>query len=159
MMRRADLSEFDDKGNPTIWTTPHELTKTKATAKPRSYLTPLPLLAQRQIKGLPASDGGDGLMFPGLSVHHTKRGARCCLPIVCARDLFDTVHQGLQLPRRASHDRDVVAEQGSIGLRDRVDLEPCGHRRHRRIWPWLSAQTQTRDADGMGRPRRTPGWA
>jgi hypothetical protein len=74
MMRRADLSEFDDKGNPTIWTTPHELTKTKATAKPRSYLTPLPLLAQRRIKGLPASDGGDGLMFPGLSVHHTKAG-------------------------------------------------------------------------------------
>jgi hypothetical protein len=30
--------------------------------------------------------------------------------LVCARDLFDTVHQGLQLPRRASHDRDVVAE-------------------------------------------------
>jgi len=41
----------DVKGD--LWTTPHEHTKTKKTAKPRTYLTPLPGLAMRILSGLP----------------------------------------------------------------------------------------------------------
>jgi hypothetical protein len=50
-MRRSDLDDID---NPTLWTTPFELTKSKKSAsKKRVYLTPLPALAQRIVKGLP----------------------------------------------------------------------------------------------------------
>jgi integrase len=59
-MRR---SELDDADNPTVWTTPHERTKSKKTAKKREYLTPLPPLAQRILKGMPKRD--DDLVFPG----------------------------------------------------------------------------------------------
>ena len=60
-MRR---SELDDPSNPTLWTVPHERTKTKKTAKKhRVYLVPLPALAQRIIKSLPHLD--DDLVFPG----------------------------------------------------------------------------------------------
>ncbi len=60
-MRR---SEFDDLGKPTLWTVPHERTKTRKSQKEeRVYLVPLPKLAQRIIKGLPRLD--DDLVFPG----------------------------------------------------------------------------------------------
>ena len=60
-MRRTDL---DDPDNPTLWTTPHELTKSKKKlTKKRVYLTPLPPLAQRIIKSLPK---GDDRLFPTL---------------------------------------------------------------------------------------------
>ncbi len=60
-MRR---SEFDDLGKPTLWTVPHERTKTRKSQKEeRVYLVPLPKLAQRIIKGLPRLDRD--LVFPG----------------------------------------------------------------------------------------------
>ena len=60
-MRR---SEFDDPGKPTLWTVPHERTKTRKSQKEeRVYLVPLPKLAQRIIKGLPRLDSD--LVFPG----------------------------------------------------------------------------------------------
>ncbi len=60
-MRR---SEFDDPDKPTLWTVPHERTKTRKSQKEeRVYLVPLPKLAQRLIKGLPRLD--DDLVFPG----------------------------------------------------------------------------------------------
>ncbi len=60
-MRR---SEFDDPGKPTLWTVPHERTKTRKSQKEeRVYLVPLPKLAQRIIKGLPRLD--NDLVFPG----------------------------------------------------------------------------------------------
>jgi hypothetical protein len=63
-MRRSDLDDID---NPTLWTTPFELTKSKKSAsKKRVYLTPLPALAQRIVKGLPK--GGERL-FPTLRIH------------------------------------------------------------------------------------------
>lgn len=69
LLRRSHL---DDADNPTIWTTPFELTKSRKTSrKKRVYLTPLPPLAQRIVKGL--TKNGDSL-FPGLSVHETKGG-------------------------------------------------------------------------------------
>jgi len=38
----------------TLWTTPHEFTKSKkSTVKKRKYLTPLPPLAKRMLKGFP----------------------------------------------------------------------------------------------------------
>jgi hypothetical protein len=47
------LGDLDDRNNPTLWTTPHELTKSKKMAKrKRVYLTPLPPLAQRILKPL-----------------------------------------------------------------------------------------------------------
>jgi integrase len=62
-MRRSHL---DDADNPTLWTTPFELTKSsKRTPKKRVYLTPLPPLAQRIIKSLPK---GDDRLFPMLSL-------------------------------------------------------------------------------------------
>jgi integrase len=67
-------SHLDDPDNPTLWTTPFELTKSrKNTTKKRVYLTPLPPLAQRIIKGLPKRDGED-LLFPDLPVHRTRGG-------------------------------------------------------------------------------------
>ncbi len=60
-MRR---SEFDDPEKPTLWTVPHERTKTRKSQKEeRVYLVPLPKLAQRIIKGLPRLD--NDLVFPG----------------------------------------------------------------------------------------------
>lgn len=64
------LSDLDDLEKPTLWTTPHELTKSKKTAKrKRVYLTPLPPLAQRILKPLlPKPDAEIDLVFPG--THH-----------------------------------------------------------------------------------------
>jgi integrase len=71
-MRRSHL---DDADNPTIWTTPFELTKSRKTSsKKRVYLTPLPPLAQRIVKGLPKSPKDPDCMFPGLPVHQTEGG-------------------------------------------------------------------------------------
>lgn len=60
-------SDLDSSTKATLWTTPFELTKTRKTAKKRTYLTPLPPIAQAIIKGL-APDGDaqpEGLVFPG----------------------------------------------------------------------------------------------
>ena len=60
-MRR---SEFDDQAKPTLWTVPHERTKTRKSQKEeRAYLVPLPKLAQRIIIGLPRLN--NDLVFPG----------------------------------------------------------------------------------------------
>ena len=61
---------WSDVKNDT-WTTPHELTKTRKTAPPRVYLTPLPPLALRILKGLPRVDGDDRV-FAGLPAPRTK---------------------------------------------------------------------------------------
>ncbi len=69
-MRRSQL---DDADNPTLWTTPFELTKSKKSSpKKREYKTPLPPLAQRILKGLARSDSD--LVFPGLTVCETGGG-------------------------------------------------------------------------------------
>jgi integrase len=66
-------SHLDDADNPTLWTTPHELTKSKkSSAKKREYKTPLPPLAQRILKGLTRNDSN--LLFPGLTVCTTMGG-------------------------------------------------------------------------------------
>ena len=71
-MRR---SEFDDPDNPTLWTVPHERTKTRKSQKEdRVYLVPLPKLAQRVIKGLPRLD--ENLVFPGRDPGRTKGGGK-----------------------------------------------------------------------------------
>ncbi len=68
-VRKSELagmrhSEFDDSDKPTLWTVPHERTKTRKSQKEeRVYLVPLPKLAQRIIKALPRLD--DDLVFPG----------------------------------------------------------------------------------------------
>jgi integrase len=60
-------SHLDDPDNPTLWTTPHELTKTrKSSPKKREYKTPLPPLAARILKGVLRGDSD--LVFTGLSV-------------------------------------------------------------------------------------------
>jgi integrase len=59
-------SHLDDDSNPILWTTPHELTKSKKTVlRKRTYLTPLPPLAQRILKGVPNRDDAPDLVFPG----------------------------------------------------------------------------------------------
>ena len=71
-MRR---SEFDDPDKPTLWTVPHERTKTRKSQKEeRVYLVPLPKLAQRVIKGLPRLD--DDLVFPGRDPGRPKGGGK-----------------------------------------------------------------------------------
>ncbi len=70
-MRR---SEFDDPDNPTLWTVPHERTKTrKSQQEQRVYLVPLPKLAQRIVKGLPRLD--NDLVFPGREAPKPAGGA------------------------------------------------------------------------------------
>jgi hypothetical protein len=70
-MRCADLDDLD---NPTLWTTPFELTKSrKRITRKRVYLTPLPALAKRILKSLPKSEDR---VFPTLAIHATKSGVR-----------------------------------------------------------------------------------
>ena len=60
-MRR---SELDDPKKPTVWTIPHERTKTRKSArKKRVYIEPLTPLAARIISSLPELE--DDLVFPG----------------------------------------------------------------------------------------------
>jgi integrase len=67
-MRWSDLdSEL------SLWTTPFEFTKSRRTAKKRVYLTPLPPLAQRIIKGLPKGEAIDRV-FPTLPIYRTEAG-------------------------------------------------------------------------------------
>lgn len=54
-------SHLDDANKPTIWTTPFSLTKSRKTARPRVYTTPLPALAQRIYAGIPRLD--DDIVF------------------------------------------------------------------------------------------------
>jgi integrase len=69
LLRWQDL---DDPEHPTSWTTPFELTKSKKTAsRKRVYLTPLPPLAQRIIRGL-AKTGER--VFPSLRIYTTVAG-------------------------------------------------------------------------------------
>ena len=69
LMCRTDLDNCD---NPTLWTTPHEHTKArKKSNKKKVYLTPLPLLAQRLVKGLLRPAECDRL-FPGLPIYLTR---------------------------------------------------------------------------------------
>jgi integrase len=71
-MRRSHL---DDPDQSTLWTTPFELTKSrKASSKKRVYLTPLPALAQRIIKGLPKDARDPDRLFPGLPVRESEGG-------------------------------------------------------------------------------------
>jgi integrase len=77
-MRYSDL---DDADNPTLWTTPFELTKSRKSLsadkrRKRKYLTPLPPLAAHIIKGLERQEGSD-LVFadlPGLYVSTATNG-------------------------------------------------------------------------------------
>jgi integrase len=79
-MKREHLT-IDDKGNPVVWITPHELTKSTKrvkdpSAKPRIYITPLPLMVQRILKPLLAkAPEGDDLVFKGLPIRRTKDGS------------------------------------------------------------------------------------
>jgi integrase len=60
-----------------VWTTPHELTKSRKKLNGRSerrvYITPLPELARRILKGL--SKDGDRV-FPTLPIYSTPAGRR-----------------------------------------------------------------------------------
>jgi integrase len=68
-------SHLDDPHNPTLWTTPHELTKSrKRSAKKRVYLTPLPPLAQRVIRGVPVDPTQPDVLFPSLPLYETRAG-------------------------------------------------------------------------------------
>ena len=69
-------SHLDNGDNPTLWTTPWELTKSrkKVSKRKREYLTPLPPLAQRILKSMPNSDKDPDVVFPGLPVHETEGG-------------------------------------------------------------------------------------
>lgn len=72
-------SHLNDPTNPTVWTVPFELTKsrktTKAskTGKKRTYTVPIPPLAQRIVKGLLTRHKEDRL-FHGLPVSTSKAG-------------------------------------------------------------------------------------
>jgi integrase len=76
-MRRSHL---DDANEPTLWVTPHELTKSKKRLrdpkKKRVYQTPLPRLAIRILKPMLKSAGvaPDALVFPGLPIKQNKGG-------------------------------------------------------------------------------------
>jgi hypothetical protein len=68
LMKRSDL---DDTENPTLWVTPHELTKSKKmSGKKRVYQTPLPSLARRIIKWLPKTN--EDRLFRSLCISYSK---------------------------------------------------------------------------------------
>jgi hypothetical protein len=63
-------SHLDDPHNPTVWTTPWELTKSrKKTSRRRVYICPLPALAVRILKGVPVDLKQPDLVFPTLPVY------------------------------------------------------------------------------------------
>lgn len=60
-----------------IWETPHELTKSKKTAKKkRVYRTPLPPLAQSIIKSVLRRKDNPDFLFPTLAVYRQKKSGR-----------------------------------------------------------------------------------
>jgi hypothetical protein len=63
---RARRGELDDAERPTLWTVPHERTKSnKRVKRKRIYLVPLPPLAQRIVRALPKREDAPDLLFPG----------------------------------------------------------------------------------------------
>ena len=65
-LAKATWAQLDDVKEPTVWTTPFELTKSrKTTARKRVYLTPLPPLAQEVVKALPRGQDTASFLFPG----------------------------------------------------------------------------------------------
>lgn len=76
-VRKTELAcmtggDLDDTANPTLWTVPFELTKSRKTSnKKRTYLVPLPPLAQRLVKGLSKKNER---LFHGLPVSTSKAG-------------------------------------------------------------------------------------
>lgn len=70
-LAQAERPELDDPAKPTLWTVPFARTKSKKKAKrERVYLVPLPPLAQRILRGLPARIDAPELLFPG---HRAKQ--------------------------------------------------------------------------------------
>jgi integrase len=73
-------SHLDNADEPTLWTTPHQLTKSskrrRNSDEPRVYQTPLPALARRIIKGLPKDESGglDPRLFPKFKITINKGG-------------------------------------------------------------------------------------
>jgi integrase len=69
-------SHLDNPDQPTLWTTPFELTKSrkKVGKRKREYLTPLPPLAQRILKGVAKNDKDPDVVFPGVPVRLTQAG-------------------------------------------------------------------------------------
>jgi integrase len=75
-MRRSHL---DDPNDPKVWVTPTALTKTKKNphspkARKRTYVTPLPMLVRRIIRGLPKGKVEDPLVFLALPTVTSKAG-------------------------------------------------------------------------------------
>jgi hypothetical protein len=73
----GDRPEGDATSRPvafdlTLWTTPFEATKSRKTSKKREYLTPLPALAQRMLKGLTKRESDR--VFPTLPIYKTEAG-------------------------------------------------------------------------------------
>jgi integrase len=72
-------SHLDNPDNPTLWTTPFELTKSRkkqpSNKKGRVYLTPLPPLAQRILRGLPKR-GAEDRVFPTLPLYTNAAGGK-----------------------------------------------------------------------------------
>jgi integrase len=72
-------SHLDNPDNPTLWTTPFELTKSRkkqpSNRKGRTYLTPLPSLAQRILRGVPKG-GADDRVFPTLRLYTNAAGGK-----------------------------------------------------------------------------------
>jgi integrase len=62
-------SHLDNRNDPTLWTTPFELTKSRKTMEEREYKTPLPPLAVSILKEvLKQHGGGNALVFPMLKI-------------------------------------------------------------------------------------------
>ena len=120
-MRR---SEFDDPDKPTLWTVPHERTKTRKSQKEeRAYLVPLPKLAQRIIRGLPRLDAD--LVFPGRDPGEPKDGdkKKLCKPLVPATAFMNKVRK-----------RSKVTDWTYHACRDTIStwLQDQGHSKYER---------------------------
>ena len=64
-------TDLDSATDPSLWTTPFELTKSRKTSnKKRVYLVPLSPLCQRLFKGV----AKDGRVFASLPIHTTRAG-------------------------------------------------------------------------------------
>jgi hypothetical protein len=144
LMKRSDLNNPD---YPLLWTTPFELTKSKKTlGKKRVYQTPLPLLAQRIIKGLPKSSGDR--LFPSLShqphesrttfIYERPADRACCSSRrPCA----------FRVSCRAPYHRNVPRERRQFGLGARAGAQSQRWRRDRGILARLCARPETDVAD------------
>lgn len=125
-LANARVRDLDNQVMPTLWTTPHEFTKSKKTAtKKRVYLTPLPALAASLVRPLLEGKAGSDFIFAAQGRDHSldagsrlkrklvKHGAP---PDFSFHAVRHTVATWLETKGRDDFDRGLVLNHAGSGV-------------------------------------------